>query len=158
MGDRTTVSVTVLPSHKIKAINLIKEEDGLPGDEGDASNICWLTYFEVNYGTLEGLNQFQREGIPYTVEWDAGGDYCAGSESLRFTPEGTAKFYSSSKEWPEEILRECITEIKEAAASGSKTALEILEEKLNQHSTPSWENQEALAKLYLATQLITPNQ
>lgn len=159
MGDRTTVTLTVLAAHKEKAIYLIHKEDGYPpDDESDGSAISCFTYYDVNYGTLEGLSQFKAEGIPYTFEWEAGEEYSAGNESLRFTPEGTAAFYNSCKAWPEEVIQECITEIQEAAASGSKTALEILEEKLNHHSIPSWENQEALAKHYLATQLITPNQ
>lgn len=159
MGDRTTVTLMVLSAHKEKAISLIYKKDGdFPDDEGDNSDISWLTYFEVNYGTLKGLSQFKTEGIPYTVEWEAGEEYSAGGESLRFTPKGTAVMNSTCKEWPENVIQECITEIQEAAASGSKTALEILEEKLNHHCIPSWENQEALAKHYLATQLITPNQ
>lgn len=159
MGDRTTVTLTVLSEHKIKAINLIKEEDGdLPDDESDGSAISCLTYYEVNYGTLEGLYQFQTEGIPYTVEWEAGEEYSAGNESLRFSPEGTAVLSSSYKSWPEEVIHECIAEIEKAVASDSKTALEILREKLNRHSIPSWDNQETLAKHYLATQLILPNQ
>ena len=159
MGDRTTVTITVLTTQAEQAKALIKPYEGLPSEEGDgdnAENTTYLVYEEVNYGVIDALDEFQALGIPVTSQWGSGSDYTEGEGHLRFTPEGTAVNTASSKDWPYITL----VHLKEASRDCSTfdEMVQLLDQAIADVGSPSWENQEENAKRYLAVQLITPKE
>lgn len=89
MGDRTYVSL-YLPTELVgKAMPIIEEGAGLPCDEGDRPDqVTFLGFEECNYGELNCEETLIEAGIPYTKRWEAGCEYTAGREHVRFTPEG----------------------------------------------------------------------
>lgn len=68
MGDRTTVTLTVLKEHQQEAIDLIDSEQGQPSDiDAQDGETVSLTYEEVNYATIENLPLLVRASIPYSI-------------------------------------------------------------------------------------------
>ena len=150
MGDRTTVTLTVLKQHQKEAIDLIDSEQGQPSviDIQDDKTVS-LTYEEVNYGTIENLPALVRAGIPYSFEWGSGGSYCEGEEHLRFNADGTIVLTSFDKEWPANTICECIDAIK-----GHADPVAALQELLDSKQEPSWENQLEHSNMARAINLI----
>lgn len=62
------------------------------GDEPDTTSeedgLATFGFTEVNYGGLNFLKELQKHGIAYSSSWENGGNFTAGTESCRFTPEG----------------------------------------------------------------------
>lgn len=155
MGDRTHVTLTVLTEHVIHAKAMLEPQDGEPSEEYDDGVTTTLCFEEVNYGTLEALEQFQAAGIPYSSQWGSGGDYTEGEEHLRFTAEGTAVSTGTEQDWTYNTL----SRLKEAWDKAPEKSLEQhLREAITAASVPSWDQQLDYAKLYLAVQLITPKE
>ena len=150
MGDRTTVTLTVLKQHQQEAIDLIEDEQGKPSeiDQHDDETVT-LIYEEVNYGTIEKLPALVRAGIPYSFEWGSGGSYCEGEEHLRFNADGTIVLTSFDKEWPANTIYECINAIK-----GHADPVAALKKLLDSKQEPSWENQLEHSNMARATNLI----
>ena len=89
MGDRTYVSLYIPTELVGKAMPIIEEGAGLPCDEGDRPDqVTFLGFDECNYGELGCEEALIEAGIPYTKRWEAGCEYTAGREHVRFTPDG----------------------------------------------------------------------
>jgi hypothetical protein len=150
MGDRTTVSLTVLTSQKAEAEKIALaagyEADSVEDNKGLS---CFL-YYEVNYGELSFLPELTAAGIAHDSDWDHGGDYTAGSEFMRFTPEGETKGYSYSNEHYNPDLAYCLTLVGDPA----QLVQYILDHKDKVTPLP-WDNQEAFGKIYRTKQLLT---
>lgn len=147
MGDRTTVTLSVLESQEDKAREYFEFED----------NEAWLDeplsyhqFDEINHGELDFLHKLKAAGIAYESRWDRGYEYGPGVKSLRFTPDGNVvekEIYDS----------ECAIDLKSLMPLLDKPE-ELREYILTRHqevSTLSWENQEEYGKLYRAKQLIS---
>jgi hypothetical protein len=158
MGDRTSVTLTVLLEHKDRARSILDAKDGTPDEENEYEELCCLNYEEVNYGVLDGLRQFIKEGIPYSVQSEAGSSYAESEEHLRYLEDGSFELKNSEKDWPENTIHSCIEAVKVAQANGTADIVAVLTSLLDIASTPSWDNQAVLSKQYLATQLINPQQ
>ena len=85
MGDRTEVYLSIPHELRGQAEIII----------GDATDEYWqegtlavLGYMQVDYGELPNLEYLKEAGIPYDSCWQAGGNFGAGKEACRFTPEG----------------------------------------------------------------------
>ena len=150
MGDRTYVSLTVLKQHVEEAIALIEPEEGEPVDQDsfDEETVT-ITYEEVNYGTIDVLQEFTRIGIPYSCQSGSGSDYDEAEEHLRFLEDGTPVCVTFSKEWPENTILECLEAIK-----GQDNPEQALRNLLNQNQEPSWENQLKYSNVARALNLI----
>lgn len=137
MGDRTTVTLTVLKEHQQEAIDLIDSEQGQPSDiDAQDGETVSLTYEEVNYATIENLPLLVRASIPYSIEWGSGGSYCEGEEHLRFNADGTTVLTTFDKDWPANTICECMDAIK-----GHADPVAALQELLDSKQEPGWENQ-----------------
>ena len=90
MGDRTTVTLTVLSSQLEAAKGILKKKAGEPWEKNEISQqpLKSLIFDEVNYGDLPGLKNLQAAGIAYDSEWGQGGEYSPGCTSCRFTKDG----------------------------------------------------------------------
>ena len=153
MGDRTSVDLTVLCEHADLALELLNKTDGEPDETDFQNDLFWMSFEEVNYGVLDGLRQFIKAGIPYSMEAGPGGSFDRCEEHLRYLEDGSFELKSGEKEWPEITIRKCIDALNMYSRVDPITVLERL---LKAACTPSWDNQAVLAKQYLATQLINP--
>lgn len=88
MGDRVGVTLTVLIEHKARALELLKKNKEVPGDIISDDTFSYLSYYEVNYGELHGLEKLTHEGIPFDSTWQAGGEFGEGTNYCRFTSKG----------------------------------------------------------------------
>lgn len=88
MGDRTYVNLTVQNEQADQARAIIDAACGEASDETDNGALICFGFEEVNYATLDCEGELQDAGIAYDKQWAAGGDYGAGSEYCRFTPDG----------------------------------------------------------------------
>lgn len=148
MGDRTTVTLTVLASQKEAAKELF---DTAAVEDWGYRELHEYLFYEVNYGELEFLDKLQAAGIAYASRWDAGDGYGAGTKFCRFTSDGDS-------------------EIKEVYDTGVNPELTPLLACIDDHAalkkfilahresiTPlPWDNQEEYGKRHRAKQLITP--
>jgi hypothetical protein len=158
MGDRTSVQLTVLYEHSEKALALLKESYEEPEETNIQHDFFFMHFEDVNYGFIEGLDEFIKAGIPYSVEAGLGASYGESEEHLRYLEDGSFELRKSEQDWPENTISNCVKAIKEAQEKGTVDALAVLVSLLNAASTPSWDNQAVLSKQYLATQLINPQQ
>ena len=150
MGDRTNVNLTVLKQHVEEAIALIEPEEGEPiYQESFDEETVTINYEEVNYGTIEVLQEFARIGIPYSCQSGSGSDYDETEKHLRFLEDGTPVCIDFSKEWPENTIFECLEAIK-----GQANPEQALRNLLNQNQEPSWENQLKYSNVARALNLI----
>ena len=150
MGDRTNVNLTVLKQHVEEAIALIEPEEGEPiYQESFDEETVTINYEEVNYGTIEVLQEFARIGIPYSCQSGSGSDYDETEKHLRFLEDGTPVCIDFSKEWPENTILECLEAIK-----GQANPEQALRNLLNQNQEPSWENQLKYSNVARALNLI----
>lgn len=151
MGDRTYVNLYVPAELAEQARPIIEEIEGLSHDEGEANYLYNFGFDQVNYGELRCLKDLQKEGIAYDSDWEAGGDYSKGSQSLRFTPAGEATVlvvYEADEGVSLDRLLPILDDHEQLKAV-------ILE---HQAATVplSWENQVEYGKKYRALQLINP--
>jgi hypothetical protein len=152
MSDRVSVRFTVLKAHSIDALRICADEPAYSDSVSDQNNLVIHSFDECNFGNLYCEEELKEAGIPYDKEWDEGGDYSAGTEYLRFTPDGKAVL--------KEIYDNCIN-------PDLFTMLKIIEDKgdlakfvLDHHeeiSVLSWDKQLEYSKLYLMNQLISPD-
>lgn len=156
MGDRVSTTLTVLKEHEQQAVNLIDPEQGKPDDIDEGPETVLLSYYEVNYGTIEALTKFRAVGIAYTFSWDSGSEFDAGEESLRFTSDGQAQFNSQCKQWPYGVMQECLKIVTQA--SSLEDAQAALQAKVSSLTPLPWDNQAEYGRIYCATQLLQPNK
>ena len=149
MGDRTTVTLTVLNAQAAKAEALF--EYGADQEQSDDAFTSFI-FNEVNYGTLDFLPALLAVGIAYDSEWERGGDFVAGSEYGRFTPEGYSKVLGID----DCNLNPDIYSLMGLIDDPVELRAYIMHH--HQKATPlPWDNQEEYGKLYLARQLINPD-
>lgn len=154
MGDRTDVRVSVLYEHAEQALALLKKSNGEPEETFIDVDVFSMYFGEINYGVIDGLNDFIKAGIPYSLEAGSGSSYGESEEHLRYLEDGSFELKNSEKDWPENTINRCIEAVKVAQARGTTDTVAVLTSLLDTTSTPSWDNQAVLAKQYLATQLI----
>lgn len=148
MGDRTSVTLTVLASQAELAKTLFKE------DVDDCKDDPLLTdfYFEdVNYGVLDFLDDLEAAGIAYDSSWSNGGEYSSGTRFCRFTKTGELV----SKELYDNARDVSLTLLLEFVDTPEKMKQVVLDH-AEKVSIPSWDNQEEYSKLYRMRKLITP--
>lgn len=95
MGDRTWVRLEILSVQKEAADEIVDTWDTEEDDHGVVHTYC---YDEVNYGTLDCLEELKNAGIAFDSCWGEGAEYGAGTSSYRFTPDGgviTKEVYDS---------------------------------------------------------------
>lgn len=86
MGDRTTVTLTVLTSQAEAAAALFSFE---PDNTGvDSNDNTEFVFQEVNYGNLGFLQKLADAGIAYDSYWNAGSGFGEGAEHGRFNERG----------------------------------------------------------------------
>mgnify|MGYP005827851263 CR=1 FL=1 len=158
MGDRTTVTLTVLKKHAPQAKNFFPDEaeeldrQFITNDE-PAVEFTDFTFYEVNYGELDFLDDLTKAGIPYTSEWESGYSYSAGEQHSRFTETGGHVL----KEFNELDHYFALSDLLKHIDTPDVIKELILEKKDELEVLP-WFNQAEYAKRYLAKQLITPKE
>lgn len=154
MGDRTTVYLT-FPKVLKEEVDKIFEND--PPEEqsisiySSESGLMYYTFYEVNYGNLEGLDQLISMGIPFESEWGAGDGYGPSVDYCRFTPEG-------------ELVRKVISDSYKAVQMDDLMERiynpdELRQFILNLHEEITvlpWYNQIEYGKIHRTKQLISP--
>lgn len=155
MGDRTTVTLTVLRSQADKAREIFEHGQNVDIDfELNGVEYVDFTFNGVNYGDLDRgtkwLTKLIENGIAFDSQWDAGSEYGPGVETARFTEEGGVERKEVSDSFVNPSLEQLMALIDDHAK---------LKEYIQNHFvevTPlSWDNQEEYGKLYRARQLIT---
>ena len=146
MGDRTSVTLTVLECHS-EAVEKVFSGFCSKGLITEA-RVDYL-FEEVNYGTLRALPELQKQGIAYDSAWERGSDYEPGTECLRFTSEGVAvnkTIYSDSHN-PD------ISELMRFIDSPEELRSVILR-KYEENKILPWDNQEEYGKRYQLLELL----
>lgn len=151
MGDRTYVSLYVPIACEEETIKVIKAAWGEFNIENKTETLCAFGFEEVNYGELDFLPQLKERGIAYDSDWGSGGSYGAGSEMLRFTPEGEAKCITVYDEDRGIDICKLMSVLEDHAALKKV----ILEEAQNKVPLP-WDNQVEYGKIYRTRKLIDP--
>jgi hypothetical protein len=152
MGDRTNVTLTVLSVDAERTEDIFLDA-GWSAANSDASDpLSTFDFEDVNYGDLTFLDTLAEQGIPCDSAWDSGGEHGAGTQSLRFTPEGEAiekTVYDSEHSVP---LIDLLVVIDDPAALRQM----VLHRQLYTTILP-WDNQAEYAKLRRIRQLIHVN-
>lgn len=152
MGDRTSVTLTVLTSQKAEAEKIFMA-DGYEADhmtDDDHIGLSHFSFYEVNYGDLPCLSDLTAAGIAHDSCWDHGGDYSAGTEFMRFTSQGEAKGYSYSNDDYNPDLKRLVALVNEPQA----LIAYILDHEDKVNPLP-WDHQEEFGKIYRTKQLLT---
>ena len=148
MGDRTSVTLTVLRSQADKAKTCIDSNYAHQVDSSDTLLIQW-EFDEVNYGELTFLKKLQKAGIAYDSDWANGDEYGEGCEYCRFTSEGDIvlkSLYDNEDCLPMNVL----TRLMDAPVALRQRILD----KIKERTVLPWDDQERHGKQYLALQLI----
>jgi hypothetical protein len=152
MGDRTTVTLTVLEEQAIEAANLFKNFGQLD-EEYVQDNLKSFVFLEVNYGNLPFLHKLINAGIAFDSEWNNGGNYCAGIHFVRFDSEGLIH----SNEVTDESYNPDLDELVKRIDDYDELKKYILDHKRNVIPLP-WDNQVEYGKIHRALMLIKPKE
>jgi hypothetical protein len=153
MGDRTSVTLTVLKEQAIAAQAVFADsEPDHKAENGGVIPVVYYSFYDVNYGDLPFLDALQNAGIAFDSEWDNGGDYTSGCDFCRFRPDGTVQRNSYSDEYKNPDLHRMMGLLDEPEALKAY----ILDHHKNITPLP-WDNQVEYGKLYLTKKLINPN-
>lgn len=156
MGDRTTVTLTVLRSQADEA-KRITEHSQSEDNEFDLYGVEFidLIFHDVNYGDLnrgsKWLDKLMHEGIAFDSRWDSGSEYGPGCEYGRFTEEGESVRLEINDSDVNPDLGRLIELIDNHQALKA-----FIQEHAAERTPLPWNNQEEFGKLYRAKQLITP--
>ena len=156
MGDRTSVTLYVLPVHAERALEILEPfnykacSDSRKFESHEKNNVFFV-FEEVNYGELQGLDVLCSEGIAYDSCWNAGSDYGAGLQYLRFDSNG----HPTLQDVYDDYINPDLTALMGLIDSPAE-----LREYIIKHSErvaiPNWVNQEQNGKIYRTKQLINP--
>ena len=149
MGDRTTVTLTVLKEHAEEAQ---LHFDGWEAEyiDNDASHrFQRFTFYEVNYGTLPFLAELMEAGIPFDSDWDHGGDYGPGTHYSRYNDDGGIQEIELSNEYRNPDINELMKLIGDPQALIGK----IVSHHMAVTPLP-WDNQLENSKLFKTKKLI----
>lgn len=152
MGDRTSVTLTVLKVQAEAAQELFEFEPDHAAENEGILPLVYFSFYEVNYGDLPFLDALQSAGIAFDSDWDHGSEYSPGTEFCRFRADGTVQRYSYSNEYKNPDLQRMMGLIDDPEAL--KTY--ILDHHNNITPLP-WDNQAVYGKIYQTKQLINPN-
>ena len=159
MGDRTTVTLTVLTCHYEQVKDIFKgvrEPNAYNTDEVELMNsvsVTWLQFEEVNYGNLPHLDKLTSLGIAFSIEWEEGYEYSEGEQKVYFTEEGEEVY----KNYDASNLKINYQELRNilSLTSNPLADLEARVAVMTDLLRPiNWENQEEYGKRYRARQLI----
>lgn len=150
MGDRTYVTLTILASQQDEAI---KHFDGDADEAHTHGLFAHHTFYEVNYGNLQFLDELQAAGIAYDSQWEAGSEYGPGCDYCRFTADGDVVLKSISDSYQNPSL----TKLMEKINNYEELRAFIIAHH-EEVSVLSWDFQEEYGKLYRTKQLIAPNE
>ena len=149
MGDRTSVTLTVLRSQAAKAQELFSEDYASDEDvSGDLLLYSW-EFEDVNYGELQFLDLLEAAGIAYDSDWSNGSEYESGCASCRFTPEGKAiekHLYGDNDNLPLYVLKQLMDD----PVALRQRIVDLIEE----HTVLSWDDQETYGARYRMRQLL----
>lgn len=149
MGDRTTVTLTVLTSQVSEVVEILEYVlDCAYKFNGDITTS--FTFDEVNYGTLKNLPALVDKGIAYESDWEAGSGYGPGTESTRFTEEGEV----ITKTVCDEDLSLAVITLM-GVIDHPTELVELIKERHIELQILPWDNQEEYGKRYMARQLIS---
>lgn len=146
MGDRTTVTLSVLKVHSDETKKHFEYD---PEEETVGEQFVNFLFYEVNYGTLPFLGNLMEAGIPFTADWDSGGDYGPGSHFCRYTADGELQEIELSNEYVNPDLTRLMGLLDEPEA--------LKEYIINHHKavTPlPWDNQLEHCKVFRTKKLI----
>lgn len=147
MGDRTTVTLTVLTLQAEAAKALFSHE---PKEDIQDGPITSYIFNEINYGNLQFLSKIRDAGIPYDSSWGDGNNYKSGSEHGRFTSEG--EFIS--KEFYDADINPDLNELLKLIDKPDKLRQAILDHKEKVTVSNLADEPEQNGKLYRALKLI----
>lgn len=148
MGDRTSVTLTVLTSQAEEAAKHFDEENN---DYYTTEDKTHYEFYEVNYGTLSFLDKLQNNGIAYDSHWQAGSEYGSGANTCRFTPEGD----SVVKDICDSYERLCIYDLMEKL-NDYEALKKLITDRHDEIFILPWDNQEEYGKIFKLKQLINP--
>jgi hypothetical protein len=120
-------------------------EGNVPDSAFDQDDLVIFVFHEVNYGTLDFLQDLRKHGIAYDSSWEDGGEYEAGTDSCRFTPEGgmnLSEVYDSQLSIPIDDLMKIIdhpNQLKQWIVNASESVAVL-----------PWDNQVEYGKLHLS--------
>lgn len=148
MGDRTTVTLTILNEHTNKVREIAEDFDyEYPGG---AKTNC-IQFFEVNYGELDFLKKLESLGIAYESAWDNGSEYSSGTKYCRFDSEGLIdikEIYDNQRNPNIETLMNLI--------ENPDSLIRFIRGHHENISVLPWDNQAEYGRIYAALHLITP--
>ena len=150
MGDRTNVNLMVLAAHAktTKELLLCKPDE----ISKDLVGFTTFIFYEINYGELDGLELLRDAGIPYESYWGQGSEYCPGTETCRFTPNGDAIVKIVYEEDLNISLASLMQDIEQPDVLVQK-----IRKAYEKNQVLSWDNQEDCGKRFRLKQLIHPN-
>ena len=149
MGDRAQVALTILTVDRERAENLFDgDEPSYVEDEPESMHVIF-TFDEVNYGTLDFLEELEEAGIPFDSRWEGGDEYGPGFHACRFAASGEAIRYEVSDEDRNPDLNTLMAHIDDH----NKLKEYILAHGKSVTPLP-WADQEANAKIYRVKKLI----
>jgi len=152
MGDRTSVTLTVLKEQSAAAQALFEYKPDHESEDMGSMPLCYFSFYEVNYGDLPFLDALQDAGIAFDSDWDHGSEYGAGCDFCRFRPDGTVQRFDYSDEYKNPDLHRMMGLLDEPEALKAY----ILDHHKKVTPLP-WDNQVQYGKLYLTQKLINPN-
>lgn len=155
MSENVFVGLDVLDTQAEACKRFFANEDWDDTETTSTNGLTSFNFHEVSYGELEFLLSLQYSGIAYSATWDTGFDVDAGTQILRFTPEGEyeLKRVNNCDINPDlSILKQLLTHHE---------PLEAIKNYINKHTALStylsWERQEEYGKIYRTNQLLLGN-
>ena len=158
MGDRTSVTLTVPTIYKDAAMAVFAANEASPEDSFENGggvnaqnphNLHCFCFYEVNYGTLQFLDDLMKAGIPFDSDWGSGSEYGPGCETCRFTDEGEAIRKEVSDDSKNPDLKSLMDIIDDHAA-----LKRVIEARYEEVTSLPWDNQIENSKRYRLKQLI----
>jgi hypothetical protein len=148
MGDRTSVTLTVLADRAAEALFLIGEEPDY--NHGEGKGFAVFEFSEVNYGNLQNLDKLKAHGIAFDSDWDSGSEYGPGTHWCRFTRDGSVRENEISNEYKNPPLEELMRRLDDTdALIGYITAYHL------DVTPPAWDHQNEFGAIYRTKNLIS---
>ena len=165
MGDRCTVTLSVLKEHESQARTTLGEDFS---EEYDLhSNINGLRFIEfiiesVNYGVLEDVEiGLLRAGIPYDYGWSAGDEYSGGTACLRFDEHGVAHYQYWYEEEENTVplvdLEKILSQENTDPETMLQTIRQLVADTKKYTTVPTWNHQFHNAKKVRLLRLVAPD-
>lgn len=139
MSDKTSVNLTIpteLYPKALSAINGMLEgaDDVFVDDEG----LTHISYELVNYGELDFEKDLQSLSIPFSYQWAAGSEFCAGQKHLRVLAHGNIIVSQFNDDDYQKIH---IDDLRNAVAKGIQSVKNLIKNKTAEFHVMSWQEQ-----------------